>query len=545
MSRVDALTRGRESYARHAWTDAFTRLSDADREAPLEAGDLERLATAAYLIGKNAESAAAWARSHQSFLSGGEEARAIRCAFWLAFGLFSQGERARGRAWIERGVRLLDQTGRDCVELGYLLLPGAFESLVGGDMAAAYAEFRRAGEIGLRFGDADLTALARHSCGRVLIRMGQVRDGVALLDEAMVAVDAGEVSPIVVGDVYCSVIEGCVEIFDLRRAREWTTALAQWCAAQPDLIPYSGQCLVRRAEILQLQGVWSDAVEEAQRACERFGQGPEQPAAGAAFYQRAELHRLRGELAEADAAYRQASRYGRKPLPGLAQLRLAQGQIDAAKALIQGATAEVTDRGARTRLLAALVEITLAASDVPSARRAADELHGVAGTLEAPLLSALSGQALGAVLLAEGDAHAALGALRGALATWQELDMPYEAARARVLIGCACRALADAAAAEIEFDAARWVFRGLGAAPDLARVEALARTGTQGGPGGLSTREVQVLRLVAAGKTNRAVAAELFISERTVERHVSNIFIKLDVSSRAAATAYAYTHQLV
>ena len=264
--RSEALACARESYARREWTDAYTRWRDADLESPLEPGELEQLASAAYLIGKDTESAAAWARAHHVFLSRGENARAVRCAFWLAFGLFSRGERARGGAWIERARRVLDDAGRDCVEVGYVLLPSAFECLVRGDIATAYAEFCRAGEIGARFGDPDLIALARHSRGRVLIRMSEIREGLALLDEAMVSVEAGEVSPMVVGDVYCSVIEGCVEIFDLRRAQEWTAALARWCASQPDLVPYRGQCLVRRAEILQLHGMWQDAAEALKQA---------------------------------------------------------------------------------------------------------------------------------------------------------------------------------------------------------------------------------------------------------------------------------------
>jgi DNA-binding CsgD family transcriptional regulator len=544
VSRPDAVARGRSSFAQRDWTEAYTRLSEADRDAALEPDDLERLATAAYLIGKEADSAAIWARAHHEFLRRGEDARAARCAFWLAFGLFNHGERARGRAWIERARRVLDES-RDCAEQGYLLLPGAFEYLMQGDAGAAYATFSHAGEIGERFGDADLIALARHSRGRVLIRMGEVHKGVALLDEAMVAIEAGEVSPLAVGDVYCSVIEGCVEVFDVRRAQEWTRALSHWCASQPDLIPYRGPCLVRRAEILQLRGLWSEAAADAERACSHFLDGSDQPAAGAAFYQRAELYRLRGEFAEADAAYLQASRYGRNPQPGLAQLRLAQGQVAAAKGLIESAAADATNGARRARLLPPLVDIMLAASDLPAARRAAGELAELARLFDAPLLSAAATHAHGAVLLAEGDTGAALAALRQAWTEWQDVEIPYEAARVRVLIGLACRSSGSAAAAEMEFDAARWVFEQLGATPDLERVEALSRAAAPEAVGGLSPRELQVLRCLATGKTNRAIAAELFISERTVERHVSNIFTKLGVQSRAAATAYAYEHQLI
>jgi ATP/maltotriose-dependent transcriptional regulator MalT len=542
MSRSPALASGRAAYARRDWAAAYTHMSDADREAPLETEDLERLATAAYLIGRDAECAAAWARAHHDLLRRGDVARAVRCAFWLAFGLFSHGERARGGAWIERGRRLLDDAG-DCVERGYLSLPSAFECLARGEVPAAHAEFCRAGEIGERFADADLIALARHSRGRVLLRMGDLRQGVALLDEAMVAIEAGEVSPLVVGDVYCSVIEGCIEIFDLRRAQEWTAALASWCASQPDLVPYRGQCLVRRAEILQWRGVWTEAVEEAERACEQFRRGPDQPAAGAAFYQRGELHRLRGEFAEADAAYRQASRHGCKPQPGLAHLRLAQGQVEAAAALIARALADTSSRPARARLLPAMVDIALAASDLERARGAADELTDIAESLDAPFLSAAARQARGAVLLASGDAGAALVALRQAWTAWQDVDVPYEAARVRVQIGRACLGLGDPAGADMEFDAAGWIFDQLGAAADLGRLP--ERPGANAPAAGLSAREREVLRLIASGRTNRAIAAELFISERTVERHVSNIFNKLDVASRAAATAFAYEHRLI
>jgi DNA-binding CsgD family transcriptional regulator len=286
-------------------------------------------------------------------------------------------------------------------------------------------------------------------------------------------------------------------------------------------------------------------MDEARRACEARSQSPDQPAVGAAFYQRAELHRLRGEFARAEEAYRQVSRWGRSPQPGLAQLRLAQGQVAAAEAAIRRAVDEAQDRAARAKLLAAQVEIALAASDIPAARAAADALSEIAAEIAAPFLHAVAAHAMGAVLLGEGDARAALAALRRAWTAWQEIEAPYEAARVRVLIGRACRALGDEDTAEMELDAARWAFRQLGAAPDLVRVEALSKKAVATAAGGLTAREAQVLRLVAAGKTNREVAADLFLSEKTVARHVSNIFTKLGLSSRSAATAYAFRHGLV
>jgi DNA-binding CsgD family transcriptional regulator/tetratricopeptide (TPR) repeat protein len=543
MTRSDLLDRGQKAFAEKQWTRAFAHLAEADREQRLEPEDLQRLATAAYLIGKGADSTEIWTRAHQEFVTRGHVQQAARCAFWLGFALMNQGERARAGAWIARAGRLLEDGRQDCVEQGYLLLPSALQLILGGDATAAYEMFSQAAEIGDRFGDPDLIALARHSRGRVLIRMGEIRRGVSLLDEAMVAVEADELSPLVVGDVYCSVIEGCLEIFDLRRAQEWTAALTRWCESQPDLVPYSGQCLVRRAEILQLHGAWSEATDAARRACERLLQPP-QPACGAAFYRCAELHRLRGDFDQAEKAYRQASRHGRKPQPGLALLRLAQGETEAASTAIRLAVEEARSIEMRSGLLFAYVDIMLAAGDPASAHFAAEELAKISGSLDAPLLSAFTAQARGAVLLAEGDKRAALKKLRRAWTIWQEVEAPYEAARVRVLIGLACRELGDRESAEMEFDAARWVFEHLEARPDLARMERLVGS-TSEAAGGLSPREVEVLRLVAAGKSNRTIGTELFISERTVERHVSNIFTKLDVSSRAAATAYAYQHKLI
>jgi DNA-binding NarL/FixJ family response regulator len=545
MTTAHPLAEGQESFQRQAWSDAFAQLSAADRTAPLEPEDLERLATAAYLIGRDGDSADIWARAHQVFLSRGGLERAVRCAFWLAFGLLNRGEHARGGGWIARAQRLLDDGENDCVEQGYLLLPVGLRHIGEGDVAAAYATFCRAAEIAERFGDPDLVALALHSRGRGLIRMGEIDRGVAMLDEAMAAVDAGDVSPIVVGDVYCSVIEGCLEIFDLRRAQEWTAVLTHWCESQPDLVPYRGQCLVRRAEILQLHGEWPDALEEAQQACERLSRPPGEPAAGAAFYQQAELHRLRGEFTAAENAYRQASQWGRRPEPGLALLRMAQGQNDAAEAAIRRTVDEARGHVVRSRVLPAHVEIMLAVDDVEAARAAAEELSEIAATIEAPFLRAVAAQAQGAVLLADGEPRAALDALRDAWTGWKDLEAPYEAARVRVLMGLACRGLGDEEGALMELDAARCVFQQLGAAPDLARLDSLSRRAASDGAHALTRRELQVLRRVAAGQTNRAIAAELFISERTVERHVSNIFTKLRISSRAAATAYAYEHRLV
>lgn len=542
---TDLLERARESYQRQQWTDAYTRLSAADREIPLEPEDLERLATSACLVGKEEGSAENWVRAHQEYLRRGQVARAVRCLFWLAHGLLNRGEHARGGAWITEARRLLDEAPQDCAERGYLLLPVAIKHLDEGDAASACEVLQQAAEIGERFDDSDLIALARHGWGRALIRNGDSGEGVRMLDAAMVVVEAGNVSPIVAGEVYCSVISGCLEVYDLQRAQEWTSALTHWCASQPDLVPYSNQCLVRRVEVMQLHGAWPEALDTVQRACERCLDGLDQVATGAAFYQQAELHRLSGDFVEAEEAYRQANRWGRNPQPGLALLRLEQGQIDTAAAAIRSQLDETHERRLLSRLLPACVDIMLAAGDIRMARVAADRLLQLAAELAAPFLQAVADRAHGAVLLAEGDPRSSLDFLRRAWEIWQALRAPYEAARVRVLIAVACRELGDEDTAALELDAAHWAFRQLGAGPDVIRVEELARKGETGGTSGLTPREIQVLRLVASGKTNRIIATELFISEKTVARHVSNILGKLGLSTRAAATAFAYQQGLV
>jgi DNA-binding CsgD family transcriptional regulator len=539
---ADALDRGRELFGRYAWGDAFAQLLAADRAGALGVEDLERLAVVAYLVGADVASDDAWLRAHHECLRLGDVVSAARCAGSLAQGLLLRGELARGGGWLARAERLLDEVKHHGVERGYLLLPVAIQSFHSQDPAAAHDTFERAAKIGVRFGDDDLTVYGRMGQGRALIRMGETAAGVALLDEVMVAVTAGEVSPVYAGLVYCAVIEACQEIFDVRRAGEWTSALSSWCESQPGLVAYRGECRVHRAEIMLLHGAWGEAANEVGQACERLAG---RPAVATAFYYQAEVHRLRGEFAEAEEAYRQAGQWGREPQPGLAMLRLAQGQVDAAAVAIRRVTDEANDSVARSKLLGPFVEIMLAAEDPSAARVAADELAQIADDLRAPMLRAVSGQATGSVLLCEGDVHAALVVMRLALAVWRELDAPYEAARARVLIGLACRELGDRDAAGIELDAACSVFRQLGARPDLARVDALSPTVKSRTPMGLTGREVEVLALLATGKTNREIAAALVISEHTVARHVQHILAKLGVSSRTAASAFAFEHHLV
>jgi DNA-binding CsgD family transcriptional regulator len=544
MDAVAELERGREAISAEAWLDAYESLSAADRSDPLAAEDLELLATSAYMLGRESEYLALLERAHRAHLECGQQLPALRCAFWIGVHLASRSEVGRASGWLGRAQRLLGEQGGDRVERGYLLLPLVFEQEAAGDLETASATAAAAAEIGGRFGDADLFALAAHERGHVLIRLGRVKEGLRLLDETMVAVAAGELSPIVSGIVYCGVILACQDAYEVRRAQEWTDALSGWCERQPDLVAFTGRCLTHRAELMQLHGDWHEAIEEAERAEKRALDGENAAAAGEAAYRRGEIHRLLGDLAVAEEAYREASRRGREPQPGLALLRLAQGKLDTAAAAIRRALAETAEAGKRTKLLPAYVEIMLAAGDLAAARDASSELGSLAEGHAQGALGAMAAQARGAVELAEGDTGAALVSLRHAGEVWQQLGAPYEAARVRELVGLACRAVGDEDTAALELDAARANYAELGARPDLTRIGSLARA-TPREAHGLTERELEVLRLVAAGETNKAIAAELVLSERTVDRHVSNIFAKLGVSSRAAATAHAYEHGLL
>jgi DNA-binding CsgD family transcriptional regulator len=545
----DVSARGRSAYEQRAWGDAYDAFSQAGLAGALDADDVERLAWSAVLTDHDESAFEAFERLHQLRLDAGEPLRAARAAFWLALRLTSLGEFARASGWLARAQRLVDREGQDCAESGYLRLPLVFRLTAAGDFTTARAAAAEAAEIGDRHKDKDLSALARSFEGRSLIRQGRILEGLPLLDEAMVAATTGELSPIVTGLIYCDVIAACQQSYALDRAREWTTALSGWCQAQPQLVPFAGSCLIHRSEIMQLGGAWSEALEEARRAMTRLT-GSRESGTGNALYQQGEIHRLRGELAEAEQAYALAGERGRDPHPGLALLRMAQGRVDLAAAATRRVMSATNAPLQRTRFLPAHVEIMVAASDLAEARRASDELSALAEGFGMEILSAMARHAKGAVALAEGDAAGAIGPLRDAQQVWQRIGAPYLSARIRVLVARAFHALGDEDGAALEREAARKIFVQLGAAPDVAAIELMAapahaEAGSAAGAHGLSARELEVLLLVAAGKTNKAIANELFLSEKTVDRHVSNIFVKLDVPSRAAATAWAYQHRLL
>ncbi len=542
--RMAATDRARNAFEHRAWPEVYDTLSQASAQRDLDANDLERLAIATYLLGRDQECTRAWEQAYSAHLAHDDPGRAAECGFWLALTQLLAGNGARGGGWLARVSRLVEDGKLDCAARGYLLVAAALQLWTSGDSAESFAMCAEAGRIAARFADPDLAALARLGQGQASVTGGETARGVALLDEAMVSVTAGEVSPIPAGIVYCAVIETCMGAFDLRRATEWTVALSDWCDAQPGLVPYRGQCLVHRAQILQIHGEWSKATTAARQACEHLSHPTPHPTFGLAAYQEAELHRLRGEFDTAETAYRQAHHSGREPLPGLALLRLAEGNLDSAITAIRRAVDESSGHFGRPAALAAHVEIMLRSGDVAAARTSADELSGLAETIDAPFLRAIAAHADGSTLLAEGDAAGALAVLRRASAGWRDLAMPYEAARTRIQTGLACRALGDFDSAAMEFDAARDGFERLGAKPDMERLAELVGS-PQGPKGILTARECEVLRLVAAGKTNREIGSSLVLSEHTVARHLQNIFAKLGLSSRSAATAYAYEKHLV
>lgn len=543
MESTIKLQQARQAVARREWKQAHEALVAAGRAVPLAPEDLWRLALASYLIGNEEDFVEALREAHQACLDSGESLEAVRAAFWLGQHLAGRGDMARATGWFGRAARVVEELEAEGAARGYVLLPLAHRKLIEGDFGTSVRTARDAAEIGRRCSEADLTALAMHVEGRALVRFGRVREGLALLDEAMVAVVSDELTPVATGLIYCSVISACRDIHDLRRAKEWTSALAEWCERQPDMVAYTGPCRTSRAEILQRSGEWSRAIEEARLAQRLFELGSRPGSAGPAHYRQGEVHRLRGEFAAAEDAYQEASRGGREPLPGLALMRLAQGQAGPAVALLRRALTETNDPLRRADLLPAYVEACIEVRDTDAANEAAAELEEIAGRWDGRVLMAVAAQALGATLLASGEPEPALGALRKACEEWIALDAPFDAARVRVLLGRACHALGDGEGADMELRAARATFKRLGAAPELARMS--DDRPEAGASHGLTPREREVLGWLATGRTNRAIAQALSISEKTVARHVANIFNKLGLSTRAAATAFAYEHDLV
>lgn len=540
------LERGRAAFVESEWLGAFEALSKADSTTRLTTDDLVRLGQSAYMLGRDDDYVAAFERAHRAYLDDDAPRPAARCAFWIGHNLLFRGEAGRAAGWFARAERLLEPEHDECVERGYVLQSTMLEHEFRGDFEGVRAVAREIADIGERFGDPDLVALSRVVQGHALIRLQRRGEGVRLIDETMVAATTGELSPIIAGIVFCYTISFCRDVYELRRAREWTAALTRWCDRQPEMVTHKGLCLVHRAELMTLAGAWEEATNEVRRVGQMFTDGAlNRLAQGGAAYCEGELFRLRGELDRAEDAYRRASALGREPQPGLALLRLRQGNIKAAAAAIRRAVTETVRSLERAALLPAYVEIMLKLGDADAAETGCRELEQLAADEGSETLGAMAAFARGWVTLSGGDSPTALLPLRRAIAAWQDLGARHEAARAKVLVGVACQSLDDEDTAGLEFDAARAVFQELGALPALAWLDSFAGRTSVPPAHGLTARELEVLRLLAAGKKNREIAALLVLSEHTVARHVQNIFSKLGVSSRTAAGAFAFEHDLV
>ena len=536
---VSVLDEARELFDTYQWRRCVDRLAAADAQQPLDGDGLLLLGRAAHLIGADERSVAAYGRAYQLFLANGDLRAAARTALSVALVLENATDEVRSRAWAARATRLVEDNDLGGGEAAWVLAHRAHQLMVEQRVTEALQVARDGERLGLAVGDTDAVVLARLTVGFTLLVQGQPADAVGVFDEIMLAISSNETSPAVVGTSYCLSVAACFVVRDIVRARSWTATLDRWCAARPDLVAFRGQCLVHRAQMSALAGNWACALGEAATA-QQLLRGT---AAGLAVYQLGEVHRLMGSDAEAEDAYHRANALGVQPEPGLSLLRMAQGRPEVAARTLRRLSTEPRPPADRAELLAALVDADLALADVGGARLAADDLRETTADLRSPMLHALADQAEGAVLLAENRPADALDALRRAQQRWSELDLPHAGAQVRVLAGRCLRALGEEDSAALEFEAARECFERLGAAPDLARVP------TPGGPasrpGGLTEREIEVVRLVAAGHTNRAIAGQLCLSEKTVARHLANVYAKLDIPSRAAATAYAYDHGLV
>jgi DNA-binding CsgD family transcriptional regulator len=533
------LRQAREAFERRDWALAVERLRSA---GDLTVADTMALATAAFLIGDADESVRAMQAGYQDRIKNGDALGAVRFAFWLGFLLNTRGEMAVGGGWVARAERLLETQPEDIVERGYLLIHEFFQHLFRGDLARAEETAVRVVQIGRRFQDADLVAQGLNCQGRIMIYSGRVREGLALLDEAMIGISAAEVSPIIAGSVYCSMIEACQELSDFSRAASWTVALTRWCDAQPSLVPFTGQCSLHRGQIMRLRGAYDEALAEFALAQRRYqAEGTIAPA-GRALAEQGDVLRIQGKLDEAEAAYRQAAELGHEPQPGLLLAWLARGRTAAAIPAVRRLLAEAQGPVQRSWLLPAAVEVIVAAQLLEEARQYSDELSGIASAFGSPALQAAAAYAAATVELTSGEMEEALHQARESCRLWSEIGSPYETARARVLIARTLREHGDEDSARSELSVAHGSFAELGAAPAAEEVDRLLHRAR---PGGLTEREVEVLKLVAEGRSNPDIARALVLSQKTVERHLSNIFTKLAVPSRTAAAAYAHEHGLM
>lgn len=536
------LEQAREAAQLGSWAEAEALY---ERVAPskLEAADLESMADGAWWRCHIDDSIAARQKAYAAYLEAGEPRRAAYAAWFLSLEYGIKGELSVRSGWLKRAQRHLADDP-ECAERGFLAITEADLAIVSGDLAEARTRAELAVELGERCDSLDLQAMGIQTLGRVMVASGDHREGMALLDEAMTLVIGQRLSPLFTGLIYCSVLAACMERADLGRAGEWTEAAMTWCQSISEVTPYHGICRIHRAEITALRGDWDRAESEALSTVQEM-HGLEQDVVAEAHYAIGNIHLRRGELRDAEGWFTSARDLGRDPQPGLALVGVAEGKLAAAAAglrLSAASAAEPTLQ--RARLLAAQAEVALALNEVDAARQAVEDLGRVASETPSALLDAIEAMARARLHLAEAQIDHALQFATRAWSLWNKLKIPYDAARARMFIGLVSRLAGDPERARSELEAARAEFYRLGAKLD-ARAAEQHLEGATDLPRRLSLRELEVLRLVAVGKTNREIAEALTISEHTVSRHLQNIFGKLEVSTRAAATAFAFQHQLV
>lgn len=532
------LARARELHLASRWEEACAEYAAADAEEPLAVEDLDAFAEAAQVSARGDEAVALLHRVFELRVAADELDEAAQVAFWLWWVLLNNNDVIQASGWLKQTSRTL---GPAMATSLWLRIPEA--------MFHATGNRSRADEL-LRAivdeGQGEVVPWALCMWGQTLIDDGRLQDGLDRLEEAMAILHNHGLSPRVTPWIYCAAVRGCCLARDFVRARDWNRSMARWLDSLSSLGgAYLGNCRIYRSRLMFLNGDWPDAVDEIAAVCADLD-GYTGWVCGHAYYQLGEVRRLRGEWDAAEDAYRRAAEHGCLTQPGLALLRLGEGEVDAASAGVRRALTEVTAKPDRLDLLKAAVTIYLEQGKIEAARDAVTEFEELTGDLMTPVIEAERYAVRGALALSEGDPAGALPLLRRAVGTWQEQGAPHERAKLTVLIGQACRALDDQDGARLEFSAARETFERLGARPDLAWLDRIvAATDTGSETSGLTRREIEILCLIARGKANRAIANELYLSERTVHRHVSNIFTKLDVDSRTAAVAYGIRHGIV
>jgi DNA-binding NarL/FixJ family response regulator len=527
----DNLTQARRAYALQDWGMAAAHF-DAVATDRLTADDLAAYADALWWLGRIEDNLRLGAAACSAFVAESRPVEAAWAAMMLGIFHVSRGDEPQGTGWSARAGRLLEGIP-ECRVHGYLLLLTEVEaSLQAGHPAAAVDAARRIQDLGRRLDQPDLVAMGLNGEGRALIKSGRSVDGLKLLDEAMVAVLGGELDPFASGTLYCHTIAACHEVADIRRMTRWIELTERWLATFPAAVVFGGLCAVHRAQLHLFRGEWDEAERKALRLVTDLDANRIDYAAEA-WYVVAEARRLRGDPTAADA-YDETHARGRDPQPGRALLRLQAGDPAGAARSVRSALAAVgTDPLRRAPLCAAAVEIAVAAGRMDDAAAAASELAATAGTYATSGLEAMAATARGAVLLAEGREEDALAVLRDACRRWLELGAAYEAAGTCALLADAYRGFGDESSAGAEVARAETMYERLG-------VHRLAR----GSPDGLTRRECEVLALVADGRSNREIGEALYISDRTVARHLTNIFHKIDVTSRTQAARYAIDHGL-